>query len=447
MLNMTDGELEDEDNKQMEVQATIEDYLKILSEDWSLTSVVSDLFLRMFICDSFILYWCTDNEQQREGKETLPKVRQIMSMNPKDCVWENDQGQNVLWYTIPTHTYNRIREVFSVKWRNQIEEKIKELLDEGIPMDWIEAVKYGSRMVVLDKRDGHNWIIYTKGPEQEGLSMPSMYKIFLFLEARRALKDGDFTTSYMMKHFIQHVTMGEASSSGSGMQNSRSTWATPNEITTMHEVMRQGVRSSRLVTNHTVEIKYVFPPKEMFDGSKYSKSESSILYWSHMIEVMLTGGGTTNSSGFLGVKSLSAHLAFSRDRVQEALTKFFRILRKEKSVQEMPDMYYITCSFDQNALKEPAQILKELTLFLDTNSMSPETALRETGRDSNRVLLEKRRAKIAQTKSGLYDPIIIRASQFSSGKIDSLLDNKGGRPANPETTQNEDTRTQPVVIK
>ncbi len=96
MLNMTDGELEDEDNKQMEVQATIEDYLKILSEDWSLTSVVSDLFLRMFICDSFILYWCTDNEQQREGKETLPKVRQIMSMNPKDCVWENDQGQNVL---------------------------------------------------------------------------------------------------------------------------------------------------------------------------------------------------------------------------------------------------------------------------------------------------------------------------------------------------------------
>jgi len=447
MLQMEEDKLEEELIKSLVVEADIEEYLNLVSQEWMLPSVIADLFLRLFITDSFILYWRVA-EGTRPDHATLPGVWQILSFDPRDCEWENDQGQDRLWYTIPKHMQKKIRDAHRTDSDQQKRaERIKALLDEGIPQEWLDAVMDGKPTIELKKDEGHNWIIHTNGPEQNGLVNPSMYRIFLFLEARRALRDGDFSTSYMMKHFIQHVTIGESAGATGFNANTRSTWATPKEIETFHEIMRQGVRTSRLVTNHTVKINYVFPPKDMFDDAKYKKPELAILHWSHMLEVMITGGGTTNSSGFLGVKSLSAHITFSRDRVSEAVTKFFRIFRGKKSVTSIPDKYYVTATFDQNALKEPAQVLKELQWFVDVNAMSPETALRETGRDANRVLLEKRRAKISQKKMGLYDQIIIRSSQVSSGNIapsDSMT-SQGGRPPNASTTPNEETRTQPAT--
>lgn len=443
IMMMDEAALENEMLDSLVEQAGLDDLLEDITLEWNLASVVADLFLRLFITDSFILYWRKESGT-RPGKETLPGVWQIMSLNPRHCIWYNDQGQDELNYRLPRPLLERIREAVNQWSAPRKKELIDQLLAEGIPASWIEAVAKGSEVVPLRRDEGFDWIVHTNGPEQEGLAWPTMYRIFLYLESRRALRDGDFTTSYMMKHFIQHVTLGETNSSTGFQANQRTTWAQPNEIEAMHDIIIQGVRASRLVTNHTVKINYVFPPKEMFDGAKYKKPEDMILHWSHMQQVMLTGGGTTNSSGYLGVKSLGAHLSSARERVVEVMKKFFRKLKKDKLIQSVPDKYIITCSFDQNALKEQRQIVDELKFFIDINSMSPETAIRETGRDSARVLLDKRRANIIHRKTGQYAPIVLRASQSSQSQ-DDLTDDKGGRPPNDSTTPNEDTRTQPAV--
>lgn len=437
----------DESDTKLKTQARIKDTLRTVALERNLYGVVKELINNWYTYDSMILYWRVDEEVEKEQPvndqtvypvKSLPRIRQIIALNPRDCEWCNDQFQDVLQWKLPIELYRRIEKAVRAPSSEERKRLMEPLVAEGIPDEWFMAVKAGKRYVDLDRRKGHNWIVRTDGPEQEGLASPSMFTIFLFLEMRRALRDGDFIAANMMKHFIQHVTMGESITSGP-MAGSQNNWPTEPEIENMHNIFKECVKAARLITNHTVNIKYVFPPKEMFDTGKYDKAEAMVMHWSDMPMVLLSGGGTTNSSGFIGLQRTITSIADCREEINQVFQLFFAHPSVRESLEDaIPEDYYVGAQFDTNVLKEPRQLLEEIQFFVSNHFMGAETALAEIGRDPNKVRMEKQQ-DLTYKEAGLYEPL--------SSAPPSLVKDEGGRPPNSDTTQNQDTRRQPATLK
>lgn len=442
-------------------QAKLKDTLRKLMLEWNFYGIAKDLATQWYALDSMILYWRVQPEAEKLGlsetaegdivinenedgvspvNSTIPGICQVGVLNPKDCEWVNDSGQNILLYRLPQKIILRIRAIARLRTQEEKTAAIRKLVMTGFSIQWIKQVLKGSNYVTLDPADGHNWLIRTNGPPLEGLRCPTMYTIFLYLEMRRCLRDGDFSTAYMMKHFIQHVTLGESIDSGP-MAGSQNNWPTQPEIEAMHGIMKEAVKCARLITNHTVKVSYVFPPEDMFKTGKYAKAEDAIMHWLGMPVVLLKGEGGTNSSGYIGVRRTVSDIADCREEINQIFQLFFdHPSVREAMAQTLPESYHINALFNENVLKEPAQLLKEIEFFYDHHVIGPETALAETNRDPNRIRMDKQRDMSLNEQTDIYEPVSV-APPIGMGKATD-----GGRPPNAGTTQNEETRTQPGTL-
>lgn len=447
-----DAVLSEAEQANLKAQKQTQRFVSRLSRKWDLTPIVRSLMEDLFTCDSMILYWRLDTtpesdkmieggEEPDEKHKLLPGVLQIAALNPADCRYDNTAGNDRMFYKLPVSMRNKIESILNHKDRNIriIGEKL--LLEEGIPQEWIDAVRKGQHEVMLQRKHGDRWLVQTKGRLHDGLADPSMQCIFPFLEERKMLKEGEFAAAFMMKHFILHAKMGESITQGPDA-GSRQNWATPKETKALHDMLSRTTTTARVVTNHTVAIEYVFPPNEIWDGTKYHTPETAISRWNGVVEVVSTGSGATGSSGHIGVKQLIADILYSRGRVQHIFAEFFDDTSiRDAMEQSPPEDTIIQPRFDENILKDAGQLLKELQFLFQSNILDPESAQRELGRDPELIRRRKIQAMIDNQATGSGRPIHEMA--WGGGQDGD----KGGRPPNEGTTPDADTGYQVPITK
>lgn len=457
--------LAEEEKNSIKAQIEFQSYISSFTQRWDFEAIARDLFLDWFTYDSMVLYWRVEldqpvdinaqpeaefNEvQDEESKEALmPGLIQVYSLSPKCCRWENSDGGDHLFYKLPESLVKKIRGALSVRDNAARQRSINNLIEnDGVPHSWIiQLARNGTNEVELSRDDGDNWIVIPKKRKLDGLSDPSMKTIFPYLEIRKAVKDGDLAAAYMMKHFILHVTMGESIEAGP-LAGQRTNWAKPTETKQMYDVITRTTQTARLVTNHTVKFHYIFPPKEMWEEAKYHKAEFAISNWAGVSMVILAGDGSTNSSGYISAKRLIANIIYARRRIKFLFSEFFQhISIRERMVVARPPKTSVLAHFDENVLKEPRQLLDEIKLMLAEGLTDPLTATQELGRDPNAIRVRKLECIALNERTDLYTPLNPAFAQDLRNR-EGVSGHGAGRPPNPGTEVDEDTRNQPPLLK
>jgi hypothetical protein len=433
------------------VQAELADFQASLDElclmmDFS--KLVEDLVNDWYISDSMILYWRTDapginaeglqsedsvpDEKLEEG--WIPGLHEICALNPKEVDWVNSMGRDFLLVDVSRQVVDTINNAFTNgrKEKKTDQEIIAALQASGIHFKWINAVLKGEKQVVLREEDGDHWLICTKARQYHGLAAPSMYTIFLSLEARGLLTQGDFATAFMMKHFIMLIKQGESIKTGP-LQGSTKNWMKQKDAKNLLSQFSVVSKAIRAAVNHTTTIQFVFPPKEMFDPERFASVEHRIYNWVGVTIVLNTGTGAEYAGGYLSIKKLVSKIEKTREKVGCIFTKFFRH-PSIRSRLKQPQASYVQANFDFNVLKEPKLLLDEVKWLFEESITDQRTAARELGRDPEQLKTSTLQSRKEEETLQVWSGVGPQGQKKSSGPE--------GRPANEDTSISEETRTQ-----
>lgn len=420
--------------------------LSKIKRRFDLRSIVRQLADDYFTTDSMIFYWKIDPKQVsqmksaddsspilEDGEELIPGLVDVNSISPLDVDWDDSFGRDILKVKIPAEVKNKINDALRDSVRGK--EKLQALIESGIPIRVIEAVQNGEDSYELDREEGDNWIIKTKNRKHHGLAHPSMLPVFLSLEIRKNLKEGEFAAAFRMKHFIFHATCGESIESGS-MAGLTTNWASKKDTKNLLGLLKGTNKTTLAATNHTVKFAFIFPPVEMFSPEKYIKHEQIIYYWSGVNVVLYTGEGGKYASGYIGIKRLASQISNVRNLCSDVITEFFDHVSIKEEIS-VPEDCIVVATYDENSLKEPKQLLDEIKTMFENGMGDPVTAISELGRNPSTI----RRSKLASMKdneeTGVWKNM--NDASLQEGEEDA------GRPPNEGTVQNEDTRTQRPV--
>lgn len=425
-------EMTDEQNTQHDKDvAILQDDLNKFNLKYDFTGVVEQLVKDYLISDSMILYWNIDN--------ISGELLEINALDPRIIDWDNSLGRNILTITIPDEVYNRIRDATLKKGKDRAK-AIEQLLEEGIIQKMIDAVSKGLKTVVLDNEDGDYWLIETKARKHCGLATPSMKTIFIPLAIRLIMTEGDFSAAIMMKHFVMHIKQGETLKDGPAA-GTKEHWIDKDTADALVAKFKGINKATVIATDHTVTIGFVFPPKEMFEFSRYSKPESRITGFYGVTRTIYDGTEGEYGGAYISIRRLISRISSTRSKINTKIKEFF-LHDSMQGQLTIPDGVYIGANFDMQYLKEPRLVLQEVQALLKENSLDPETALSELGRDPARIKRNRRNSIRENEELETWKPLN-DINKGSDNNGDSIRSGMGrGRTSNPETELNEDTRTQ-----
>lgn len=448
-----------------EVQTFINDF----SEQYNFRKVIFDLLKDKKLTDNMILYWRIDKtaatvtessvpESYKDSAKLIPGLVAFNSLDPSEVDWNNSLGADILLVKIPHDLKMRIvkaieqdRELSRFNGKNIDPNTgygpfVTALLESGVQRRWIEAVKAGEDYVELKHEEGDYWIVCTKERLYYGLAKPSMSRIFVSLAIRQSLTDGEFTAAEMVKHFIMLIQQGESIKQGP-LAGQRNNWIKPKDAKELKTRFSTTAKAMRVVTDHTVTIKFIVPPIEMFSHDRYVCCEGRILNWAGATSTIVTGEGGNYGSGFIGIKRLIASIQENRQDLSDMIEAFFDHPTISPSVPSTEQIDIVAC-FNEQVLKEPTQLLKEVELFLKEKIIDPRSSLQVMGYNPDTIRDNQRRAKIENKIDGSWDGYInslnenINANAVDKGSNKSGSVINDGRPPNADTVQNAGTRLQ-----
>lgn len=442
-------ELSPEEIKLLQEQFDFQKLLEKIQLKWELNGVIATLLQDWFTTDTMILYWKTqvDTElgiapidslpPEEDSKEALlPGLLDITSLRPCDVQWNNELGQDNLYVKIPVVLRERIQFAINIQRKPDRDKAIALLLQEGVAQKYIDAVKAGLTHVLLLRADGDNWLVRTKERKHFGMASPSMFRIFISNEIRKSFRDGDFGGAFMFKHFFLHAKLGESVDQGV-LAGQRINWATKDDTQAFVRMMGDVSKVSKIATNHTVAFSFVYPPADMFSADRYSVHTAAAFNWSGVASVLYGGEGGKYSSGYLNIRRLINHLLSARQLVREMFCLFFgHSTLKQK--MEFPENTEVSVGFDENSLKEPAQLLSELKFMFENGMGDPQIAAQELGRDPDRLRRSKLQSAMENDNSGCWNVI---TEPVSTGN-EQVSQANAGRPTNDGNQPNESSRTQ-----
>jgi len=274
-----------------------------------------------------------------------------------------------------------------------------------------------------------------------------MATIFLSLEMRKFITDGEFSASILMKYLMLHATRGESITQGP-LAGQRLNWAKKQDITKLHQVIKDPGKATRVVTDHTVKFNFVYPPADVWNQQKFATCDSRIYNWAGVTVVMMTGQGGTNSGGYIGIKRMISSMSSARSKIALMIFEFFD-KPEIRAICKIPDDVDIKAVFDENVLKEPRQLLDELKFLVSEGIGDPRVTLSELGRDPDTVRDSKRQSLLENQNSKVWEPVYRKTAgageQKPSDDEQDVQDSRG-RPANEGTQVDEETRTQSTKV-
>jgi hypothetical protein len=451
-----DSNITEEEQKEI---ISLQSRINSICKSIDISKLADDLLRDWFIADSMVLYWRvssgkTNNESSPDSSplsedQEIPGLVEICSLCPGDINWDNSLGNDILSIDIPKSLKEMITDAFrGANSRSQREEVYRKLNECGVGTKWINAVMKGDGTVLLRREDGDNWIIRTKARKNHGLADPSMRTIFLPLESRKMLSEGDFTACFLMKHFIMLIKQGESIDTGP-MAGSTKNWLKPGEAKKLLKCFSTVNKALRAAVNHTTEIEFVFPPKDMFDDGKYQKVEKRIFWWSGVSEVIISGTESNFSSGSITIKKTISKVFKARQELAILFSNFFlhETIKKHIGIK---NGYDVKLEFDNNVLTDQRQLLEEVKFLYESAVLDPRSAAKELKRDADTLKVSTIQSRKENEQLQVWEPVGGQDKK-SSSKVSSGNDSTGGkegRPANEGTEVNEDTRTQyPSSVK
>lgn len=449
---------EDEPTLEEKHKISIEtqNFLNQFQEAHDFKKVIKDLARDRKITDNMILYWRIDKSVAEQPTDTtvkspIPGLTALYALNPADVDWCNSFGSDILSVKIPEDIISRVRNVLervrasfnindTLLTVSPMPQPIIDLVASGIPLKWIEAIRIGKKMIELSNEDGDYWIVSTKQRMNYGLAKPSMYRVFLSIETRQSLMQGEFTAGFMTKHFIMLIQQGESIDQGP-LAGQRTNWLKSKDADALFKKFSDTSKAMRMVADHTLKISFVYPDAKIFGVEKFVACESRILNWAGAVVTVVTGEGGNYGSAFIGIKRMISSIGERRCELSDITTKFFNHPTIAKHVPSEEETNVIVV-FDEQVLKEPAQLLKEVELLVKANFMDPRTALRTFGYNPDRIRDSKFRARAEDESDKSWSPLQNLENENNANSGADTTD-KGGRPANPGTTPNPSTRLQP----
>ena len=433
--------------------------------------LISDLVRDWYICDSMVLYWRTKDGTNlliRDGNVTnetsidssvidedplgIKGIIDIAVLNPGDVDWDNSIGTDVMFVNIPDALRTKINDALMQGRPNglTIEDVYLTLMKDGIPKRWIDAVRDGRSTVQLLKENGDHWLVRTRARNYQGLSNPSMFSIFLDLEMRNIMKEGDASAALMMKHFIMLIKQGESIENGPLAGNTRN-WLKLSDAQALLKRFSISSRAFLAAVNHTTQVEWIYPPKEMFDGAKYVEPEKRIFNWAGVTRILSTGEGGKYSGGFIGLKRTMGKIVKAREEVQAIMLRFFMHETVSPNIPT-PKGYTVNTRFDSNILKEPRQLLDEIKFLAEQYWIDPRSALKELERDADAIKDSTMKSRDEADNLEVWTQILSPTEKDQlKANVDAakakVSGDPGGRPPNDGTTKTEATRNQAPVAQ
>jgi hypothetical protein len=310
--------------------------------------VVEQLFWDMGCCDNAVLVWQIDAGALKYV-QTLPAYR---------CSFSNKGKKPVLKVKLSSDVRREITNALAMQETPNYDEK------------YVEAVRNGQDYIELSESDGEYWVVWSDGAKYSGFARPSMRTVFLSILLREHLEAGDFAIAYYTKHLIQHFQIGES------MKGTTSPQFPPDylypkrsDMTTLKTEVQKAGQNMRLVTNHAVNVSYVFPDPKVFSPDKYLKCDERILAWGGVPEVLLTGKGTGYGQGTLGLRRFQAQGDQQRAVVRWFMTKFFT----HESIRQalgLPDDAHPVITFSEKIYREWKEIMDDMRFQIGSGGMA-----------------------------------------------------------------------------
>lgn len=287
------------------------------------------------------------------------------------------------------------------------------------PDKYVEAVIAGERYVELRNKDGEFWIVKNTNRRFGGLARPSMRAIFFDIMLMDMLISGDFAVAYFLRRVIEHIKCGEAIPAGRPNDDIKALHADKDMIKLYLRVFKELGETMRIVTDHTVEIDYPMPDPKVFDPTKYEKVEERIHRWGATVPVLLSGKGEGFSQGHLGARRFISQGYSVREHIGDMMEEF--VLHPSMStVLKIPKGSSARTTWDEQNLKDPKQVLEELSKLWDCGVLDNQSFLEQLGQKYDVVRSRKERdLKPAEKK--LWQPTFEKSQGL-------LKDGAPGRP-------------------
>lgn len=373
-----------------------------------LGQVASELIFDWSATDNTILHWKVDRS----------KLVYVTTLAPHTTRYDLSTGYEHLWVDIPDAVAVAIRAATYRTGAKKTELK-------AFPDKYVEAVRKGEKSVELKNEDGEFWIVRTQGKTFDGLCAPTMRGVFLDIVLRDLIISGDWSLAYGIKRLIELVRIGSAIPAGNH-PDLRELYPTQKDIDAVKAQFASALGDCfRLYGDHTLDIKHVFPDPKVFDPTKYVKVEERIGRWGGIPDVILTGKGDGYSQGALGARRFVAAGKMARSTVGGMIVEFLAHPSME-DVLGMPGGTTVTAIWDEQNLKDPAQVLKELQTLWDRGTLSNETLLETTGHDADK---EKQRKEQEAKEVKIWRPTF----EPSQGLLLGQNNPTTGRPQTKET--------------
>ena len=308
-------------------------------------------------------------------------------------------------------------------------ERIKE-----IPEKWKKACTSASEttghrhQVLLSEDDGEHTIVRNTAGREDRMAKPTMCSIFDALQLRDLLIDGDYSVAYLIKNCITLVKAGEPINTGP-KAGSRVNWAKQKDINALKAQFRTPSKAIRVYGNHTVTIDFVFPDVALFAPIKYNKVENRIMMWAGLSMGLMIGEGGNYATLYINIKKLTAKIKKYRRMIGRLIEKFYQEIKPDNiRKDDVPQV-----KWDEDLLKEPRQLLQEITMLVKQGLLSAESTL-DTFEQESAIELERKKKEDKDKKYWLpiYEPgqgmSMIRWGGVASAKLKKPGQGEPGKP-------------------
>ena len=409
-----------------------------------------DEFCIVDISEELIRDLCTTDNCILTWKVGDKGIEYVMSVAPNRVNFDNTVGIEILEVDIDQKIADRIRNGL-----NGTKEQKKEITD-NFPEKYLEAVRTGKNSVKLRNEDGEYWVVGTTARRFTGLAIPSMKNVFYDIMLRRLLVYGDWTVAYFVKRIIEHIKGGEAITNGP-RAGSKDNYISKEAVDAIANVFKtSSSQALRLITDHTIDVKYYSPDVDLFKAEKFMKVEERIIRWGGVVDAIMAGKGDGFATNHIGVRRFVAQGVNTRRKIGSMFSKMMLhpSIRKPLGI---PENTTVEVTWDEQNLKDPKQILDELNAMWDRGVLDVETYQERLGHKHD--IIRSRKDKDVKEKDkwiptfeprqGLLSILLNKELGITDDNKDKKTntDKKGGKPSSQEIPTEPDnsprvTRTQ-----
>jgi hypothetical protein len=307
------------------------------------------------------------------------------------------------------------REMLNLLARNdEVAKKIREI----IPQKYLKEWERGNSVYLEGTKRYYDLKEYC-----QKYTVPPISVIFGDLEILKTLQEADYAVAQKLRQLILHIKIGSKDFNNGQPVNKKI-------IDDAKVEFNDPSRSMEVFSQYFVDMKYIFPPLEIFNKEKYGSVIERILQWSGIQTIISTENGSY-SEGYIKIKGLKQIIENGREKIKKTLDDFNKEIARKNGLLYYGKEKIPKIIFNKNALEDP-KIVQEIVKYLYGTGVLSIESLEEYGGYDYKVELERKEKENEKYRDKhivepLFEPnqglLSEEEGSENSGKLD-----KNGQP-------------------